>query len=85
MSTAKIQELLGSKPQNEVLKDTKKKALKQRKKLEDYNSIIFFVHVSILRNVEYSILLLGICSRGRGEAIPQVSPNFVVVCSRFTA
>ena len=27
--------------------------------------------------------LLGICSRGRGEAIPQVSPIFVVVCSRF--
>jgi len=49
MSTAKLQELLGSKPQNEVLKDTKKKALKQRKKLEDYNSIIFFVHVSILQ------------------------------------
>ena len=28
--------------------------------------------------------LLGICSRGRGEAIPQVSSIFVVVWSSFT-
>jgi hypothetical protein len=35
MPTAKLQEFLGSKPQNELLKDTRNKALKQRKKLED--------------------------------------------------